>query len=309
MFRIGIVGAGRICAAHELAIRQHPETRLVAVADLDLEKARQIAQPHGAAVYTDYRQMAKETEMDAVILNLPHFLHCEATVFFLEAGVNVLVEKPMANTVEECDRMIDAAKRTGRKLAVGHVQKYYGALRETKKIIESGRLGKLCMITEVRNLDYVTGRPKWFLTKKLAGGGIIRNFGAHSIDRILYTTGLEVKQIHGVLTNPVTEDDADVNAQFLVELTGGVSASVTMCGCYVPWEYEISYYFTHGAIKLKDGQELRVYENGEYVNYGGEEHLIRDQLAEFVKFLKGEENEMATPEYGRKIISILSQLG
>lgn len=308
MFRIGIVGAGRICAAHEKAIRKHPEAMLVAVTDLDPEKAKQIAEPHGAAVFTDYRQMARQVEMDAVILNLPHFLHCEAAVFFLEAGVNVLVEKPMANTVEECDRMIEAANRTGKKLAIGHVQKYYTALREVKKIIEEGRFGKLCMITETRNLDYVTGRPKWFLTKKLAGGGIIRNFGAHSIDRILYTTGLEVESIHGVLTNPVTDDDADVNAQFLVRLTGGVSASVTMCGCYVPWEYEISYYFTHGAIKLHDGQELCIYENGEYVNYGGKEDLISDQLVEFIKFLKDEENEMATPEYGRKIISILSQL-
>lgn len=308
MFRIGIVGAGRICAAHEMAIREHPEAELVAVADLDAEKAKQIAGPHGAAVYTDYKQMAREVRMDAVILNLPHWLHCEATVFFLESGIHVLVEKPMANTVEECDRMIEAAQRTGRKLAVGHVQKYYSALRETKKIIESGRLGKLCMITEVRNLDYVTGRPKWFLTKKLAGGGIVRNFGAHSIDRILYTTGLEVEQIHGVLTNPVTDDDADVNAQFLVRLTGGVSASVTLCGCYVPWEYEISYYFTHGAIKIRNGQELCIYENGEYMNYGGKEDLISDQLAEFIKLLKDEENEMETGEYGRKIVGILSRI-
>ena len=308
MFRIGIIGAGRICAAHEKAIREHPEASLVAVADLDVEKARQVAEPHGAAVYADYKQMAAQTPMDAVILNLPHFLHCEATIFFLEAGIHVLVEKPMANSVEECDRMLAAAARTGKKLAVGHVQKYYGALRQIRQMVEDGRYGKLCMITETRNLDYVTGRPKWFLTKKLAGGGIVMNFGAHSIDRLLYTTGLEVENIHGVLTNPVTDDDADVNAQFLVQLTGGVSAAVTLCGCYVPWEYEISYYFTHGAVKVRDGSQLLVHEDGQYVNYGGSDDLIGCQLAEFIKLLKGEENEMTTGEYGKQVISVLSKI-
>jgi len=308
MFRIGIVGAGRICAAHEKAIREHPEAQLVAVTDLDAEKARQVAEPHGAAVYTDYRQMAQGTPMDAVILNLPHFLHCEAAVFFLEAGIHVLVEKPMANTVEECDRMMEAARRAGKILAVGHVQKYYSALQEVKRMVEDGRYGKLCMVHETRNLDYVTGRPKWFLTKNLAGGGIVRNFGAHSIDRLLYTTGQEVKSIHGILANPVTDDDADVNAHLLIELTGGVSASVMLCGCYVPWEYEISYYFTHGAVKVRDGSQLLLHENGQYVNYGGCEELLEQQLAEFIKLLKGEENEMATAEYGRKIIHILSKI-
>ena len=148
MFRIGIVGAGRICEAHEKAIQKHPEAQLVAVADLDLEIAQLVAGPHGAAAYTDYHRMARETEMDAVILNLPHYLHCEATVFFLEAGIHVLVEKPMAICVQECDRMIEAARRTGKKLAVGHVQRYYSSLGQVKKFVEDCRFGKLCMITE-----------------------------------------------------------------------------------------------------------------------------------------------------------------
>ena len=308
MIRIGIVGAGRICAAHEKAIQEHPETQLVAVTDLDMEKARQVAAPHGAAVYTDYKQMAAQTPMDAVILNLPHFLHCQAAVFFLEAGIHVLVEKPMALSVEECDTMIEAAKRTGKKLAVGHVQHYYSALREVRKMVEDGRFGKLCMVHETRNLDYVTGRPKWFLTKRLAGGGIVMNFGAHSIDRLLYTTGGEVENIHAMLTNPVTEDDADVNAHIFVAMTGGVSASITMCGCFVPWEYEISYYFTHGAVKVRDGWDLQIFENGEYVSYGGCDNLLDIQMGEFVKFLKGEPSEMATAEYGKKVISILSNI-
>ena len=134
------------------------------------------------------------------------------------------------------------------------------------------------------------------------------NYGAHSLDRIFYTTGKGVKNVHSVISNPVSEHDVEINAQILFELEDDITASVTLCGCHVPNEYEISYYFTNGAVKIKNGQELLVFENGEYVNYGGECRLMECQLTEFVKHLKGEENEIASPEYGRKVISVLQKL-
>lgn len=129
--------------------------------------------------FTDYRDIVKETEAEAVILNLPHFLQCEVTEFFLDSGLHVLVEKPMANTVAECDRMIAAAKRSGKKLALGHLQRFVASNRRVKEIYESGELGKFCMFHEFRSTDYfVPTRPRWFLDKKLAGGGIVMNYGA-----------------------------------------------------------------------------------------------------------------------------------
>ena len=98
MFKIAIVGAGLIGKVHSDAIFSNPECELVAVCDVNEEKAKEIAEKHDAKCYADYKKMADEAEMDVVILNLPHFLHCEVTVFFLEKGINVLVEKPMANT-------------------------------------------------------------------------------------------------------------------------------------------------------------------------------------------------------------------
>lgn len=308
MFKIAIVGAGIIGKSHSKAILQNPDCELIAVCDVDEAKAKEIAELHNAKCYTDYKVMAEETEMDAVILNLPHFLHCEVTVYFLEKGINVLVEKPMANTTEECDRMIEASKKSGAKLAVGHVQRYYSAVHEVKKIIDSGKYGKLCMITEVRNCDYVTeDRPRWFLNKKLAGGGIVMNYGAHTLDRIMYVTGEKVAEVHAITSNPISEHDIDVDVQMLLKLTGDISAAITFCGNRVPSEHETSYYFTDGTVKIR-GVDLYLFENNEFVKYEGTYNLIERQLEEAIKWLKNEKNELVTPEYGREIIRVLQEV-
>lgn len=306
MIRIGMVGAGGIAGSHVDAIKRNPDCALVCVADINKERADRMASEHGAKAFTDYKDFDC-TAIDAVILNLPHYLHCEVSVYFLERGVSVLCEKPMACTLEECDEMIDAAKRTGTHLAIGHVQKYYTAAEEMKRIITEKRYGELVMIHETRCKDYVPGRPDWFLSKKTAGGGIAMNLGAHSIDRILCTTGLKVEEIHGVTANPVSDHDVETAAHFLMRLTGGVSATVTLCGTHVPPMHESVYYFTNGVAKMVNS-DLYVFENGEFRCLGGSRELIPEQLEEFVKLLRGEESAVCTPEYGREIIRILKEV-
>lgn len=309
MFRIAIVGAGGVGKAHANVISVNPDCTLVAVCDLIEERADEIATKFDAQSFTDYKEMCAQVQMDAVILNLPHFLHCEVSVYFMEHGINVLVEKPMAMNVEECDIMIEAAERNNVKLAVGHVQKYYSAYRDIRKIIEDGSLGKLCMMTETRNVDYVTNRPAWFLKKSLSGGGIVMNYGAHSFDKFFYTTGLDVKAVHSVISNPVSDDDVEVNAQIFAEFEGGVTAQITYCGCHVPWEYTISFYFTDGVAKVIDGWKLQILtKDNEIVEVDSSTDIFDRQIAEFAKLLKGEENEMVTPEYGRKVIEVLEKI-
>lgn len=306
MIRIGMVGAGGIARSHADAIKSNPDCSLVCIADINLEKAEQIARDHGAHVFSDYKNFDCAS-MDAVILNLPHYLHREASIYFLERGLGVLCEKPMACTVEECDEMIAAAEKSGARLAIGHVQKYYTALERVREIIEEKRFGALVMIHETRTKDYVPGRPAWFLSKQMAGGGIAMNLGAHSLDRILYTTGLEVEEIYGITANPITDHDVETAAQFLLKLSGGVSASVTLCGTHIPATHESIYYFTDGVLKVV-GEELWIYENGKFVSYGGTRDLFGRQLTEFLKLLRGEESAVSAPEYGREIIRLLKKI-
>lgn len=306
MFKIGIVGAGIIGREHADILLKNPDCTLVAVCDTVLERAEEIAKAHNAASFNDYKEMAEKTELDAVILNLPHFLHEEASVYFLERDINVLLEKPMAMTVSECDRIIEAEKKSKAKIAIGHLQRYYDAYKEVKKMIKDGTYGKLCMITEIRNVNYLPNRPKWFLDKKLSGGGIVMNYGAHTLDKVMYITDDTVEEAHIISSNPLSDDNVEINAQILMKLKSGVSLNITYCGCPGFYVYETVFYFEKCAVKIGGGMRFQIVENGtpgEIINMNS--NALELQTEDFVRFLKGEENEIVTPEYGREVIRVI----
>lgn len=308
MFKIGLVGTGIIAESHKDAILKTDELKITAVCDIDPQKAETAAEGTDANIYTDYREMAKKEDLDCVILNLPHFLHKEVSVYFLQKGISVLVEKPMANTVSECEEMIAAAKKSSAKFGIGHVQKYFDCYRILKDIIDSGKLGKLCSITETRNIHYFTEvRPKWFLNKKLAGGGIVMNYCAHTLDKIIYATGLEIEDVHAFGNNFVSDDDVEATCQVLLKLNGGVTAALTYCGAKVPTQYDTYFYFTEGTVAIKDGGSsmsvLRLGEEPVVYDFDTRD-IFERQITELVKMLKGEENEIVTPETGKKIIAV-----
>lgn len=313
MIKIGLIGVGAVGGMHKEAIDLHPECELTAVCNRTLSKAEKMAEGTSIHCYSDYKEMMDKEELDAVIVNLPHDMHHDVTNYILNRGVSVLVEKPMAINVKECESMIETAKKNGVVLAVGHPQRYYAFLRCLKKIIKEERLGKLSAISLNRSCDYFTGRAAWFLDKKQSGGGILMNYGAHSMDILLYTTGLSVKRVACVGNNFLTDHNVEGSAQILLELTGGVSATVTHCGYKVAPNTNDAYYFTNGTAEIRNGIELWISEAGgpfKQVDTSGEQmhdNFMIDQMNEFIKMLKGEPNEMVTAEYGRDVIAALEK--
>lgn len=311
MKRIGIVGAGIIGASHKAAIMKNSDCCLSAVCDVVIEKAKELTADTDIPVYADYKEMAENVELDAVILNLPHFLHKEVTIYFLEKKIPVLVEKPMANTVEECDAMIAAANRTGTPLAVGHVQRYFAAYHAIREMIAGEKLGKLCLVTESRNIYYFAeSRPKWFLDKQKAGGGITMNYGAHSIDKLLYTTGATIEKISANSNNFLNNADVEAAAQILLKLSNGASVTLSYSGCYAPYMEEVIFYFTEGVAKVCGYRELWVSEKGgkfERVELDYTKLELEEQLTEFLKLLEGQDSEIADPQYGREVIRVLEE--
>lgn len=306
MYKIGIVGAGIIGKDYSDVIMKNKDCEVSAVCDTVCERAEEIALLHNAKCFTDYKIMAENVQLDAVILNLPHFLHKEASVYFLEKGINVLLEKPMAMNTAECDAIMEAASKSTAKIAVGHLQRYFSAYDEVKKILDEGTFGKLCMITEVRNVNYLPNRPKWFLDKRLSGGGIVMNYGAHTLDKIMYVTGDTVEEAQGYLANPLSSDNVEINAQLLMKLKGGASVSITYCGCPGAGGYETVFYFEKGVVKVDGGVRVFLSENGEFLPaVTKNSNALACQFEDFIKLLNGEETNIVTPEYGREIIRVL----
>lgn len=309
MIKIGIVGAGSFAKVHAKSIAKTPGCMITAVSSRTEAHAKELAEEVGCVYCTDYRDIHKIADVDVVILNLPHNMHCEVACYFLENKVNVFVEKPMAMSTEECDKMIALAKANGVSLTVGHVQQYTDAHKILKKMIQDNELGKLLRITEVRDMHYFTPkRLGWHLKKEMAGGGMFANFGAHTFDKLLYLTDADVEEVCSVCTNLINDFNVEEGAQVLGKLSNGASFSLSYTGSEVPSHYETYYYFEKGVAKVLYSTELFVYKDGEWKRLTDDTYDMHDKaIVALVNHLEGRESDITTAEHGRKVVEAIER--
>lgn len=200
--RLGIIGAGAVATLHAHGANALDGIELTAVCDLKHDVAAAVAEPWGAAVFTDYKLMVASGMVDAVIVNTPHALHKEMVVAAAAHGVHVLVEKPMATTMADCLLMEEACADAGVVMVVGLIQHFMAEKLALHAALESGELGKVLMIHDYRSTDYRPGsRAPWFFDKEISGGGAFINIGAHCLDRSVWTGGAPAVQISATTLN------------------------------------------------------------------------------------------------------------
>ncbi|MEV0663562.1 Gfo/Idh/MocA family protein [Actinomadura luteofluorescens] len=223
--RLGLIGAGAVGVLHIEAARRVPGVAVTAVCDLDPATARRVAAPLGARHYRDHRDLIAAGGVDAVLVNTPHAVHTAIVCDAAAAGLHVLVEKPMATSLGDCDQMIAACAAAGVRLAVGHIQRYLPDKAAARAALDAGEIGEPVLISDRRGSDYRAGsRPDWFLDPRLSGGGVFINIGAHCVDRLLWLTGRDIERVEATLKNPPVE--TDVLAR--LTLTGGLAAHIAV---------------------------------------------------------------------------------
>lgn len=183
---VGILGCGRILDSHLRSISKIKNARLIAVADTDRERAEKAGQKYGAKrFYLTRTELFKDSEIDAVFLLLPHWEHCSAAVEAAQCGKHVLIEKPLALSVKDADKMIQVAKENNTILMVGHVQRFTRQYLMAKNYLKSGRLGNPLQIIERRFLKIKVPPTQWWKSSQKTGGLLLSLNGSHSIDFFL----------------------------------------------------------------------------------------------------------------------------
>jgi predicted dehydrogenase len=197
VLKAGIIGLGRMGMLHLMSCLQMDNVKVIAVADPS-KKALKSAESLGVnSFYTDYHDLLDHSsDMDVVVISLPNFLHFESIQLALEANLNVFTEKPMANTVEECQKIANLAGNSGRKFMVGHTMRFVEAIEKMKEKVEKGFLGNLEVITieEVMNGPFAHPRnpapvSDWWFDPKKSGGGALLDIGYHMIDLFRFFAG------------------------------------------------------------------------------------------------------------------------
>ncbi|MCW3814372.1 Gfo/Idh/MocA family oxidoreductase [Micromonospora sp. DR5-3] len=307
-FRVGVVGAGSVAALHLDAAAGLPEVEVAAVCDVRLPAAEQLAAGFGARAYADHTAMFAAGGLDGVLVTAPHSLHAPITVDAAAAGLHVLVEKPMATTLEDGQRMIDACATHGVRLAVGHVLHFLPTVREAWRILRSGSLGRPVVITERRTARYERGsRPDWFFDPVLAGGGILMNVGTHSIDKAQWLGDAPATSVHGYVWNrPGAE--VETESVGLLELANGVRVVLSVTGTGLPFRDETEVVCEHGALRLSRSDGLWTYRGDDAVQVVTPEQddivvAFREQLADFVASCRDGRTPAVDAAYGQSVVA------
>ena len=203
MLRVGIVGFGFMGQMHYKCWRALEGAEVVAVCDVnpsieedtkravgnigDTEEAVDFS---SLRLYTDFEEMLKSAELDAVSITLPTSLHADFSIKALAAGVNVFCEKPMALNVEDCERMIAEAKRSGKVLQIGHCVRFWPEYAKAKQIVDSGEYGRVIAATFQRLGTAPTWSiDNWFMDEKRSGG-VALDLHIHDTDFVQYLFGM-----------------------------------------------------------------------------------------------------------------------
>jgi predicted dehydrogenase len=230
-----IVGLGSL-SIHQIlpAFAQCEKSKVVALVSGHQEKANKLALRYGVAAkniydYQNYDSIRDNREVDVIYIVLPNGMHSEYTVRGLQAGKHVLSEKPMANTPEECQQMIDAAREAKRKLMVAYRCRYEPYNQEAIRMARSGELGSTQVI--VADSGWKIGDPsQWRLNKKLAGGGSLMDIGIYSLQAARYLSGEEPIAVNAAMyttPNDARFKEVEETINFQLRFPSGVLANCT----------------------------------------------------------------------------------
>jgi len=191
VLKAGVIGAGAISQRGHIPGFQASGAEVVAICDVNQARAQAVAAQFGIPlVFTDYRELLAQPEIDVVSVGLPNALHASVSIEALNAGKHVLCEKPIAISSTDAEAMVGAARRNDRLLSVNQHMRFDRSVQAMRHIVASGQLGRIYLAESrwVRQQG-IPGFGSWFTDKSTAGGGALYDIGVHMLDLVLFLLG------------------------------------------------------------------------------------------------------------------------
>jgi predicted dehydrogenase len=236
------IGAGSIGVLRADAVAKSPDLKLKVVADLRKDLADAIAQKHGCHSTTSWQEAVTRKDVDLVIISTPPSLHAEMALLAIESGKHVLVEKPIAHTLQDAERMCEAAEKKGVLIKTGFNHRYFPSMAFAKKLIDSGRIGKVISVHAYAG--HPGGKefgPKWVTDGDVTGGGSLVDNGIHILDLTRFFLGdVDVTTGKGYVANLIWPfEKAEDNSFALFHAPNGAIAYV-----HASWTEWRGYFFS-----------------------------------------------------------------
>jgi len=228
----GIVGTGGAWMFHSAGAKENPKIRFVSAYDIDERKLKRVSRIYNMDYYTNYDKFL-ESDIDAVLIMVPHYLHEEFVVKAAKAGKHILCEKPMANTLEECDTMIEATEKEGVKFMIAENHRFLPAHDYIAEAIQMGLLGDVFLIRAYEGVNEIPGLMTPNLWKGhpiKAGGGSLMDMGVHKFATIQWILNDEIESAYSWLTKQCTnlDEKAEDNAMIFLKYKKGTIVDVVV---------------------------------------------------------------------------------
>ena len=326
--RFGILGCGVIGPHHAKAIAGLQSAELVAVADVVPELAEELADEHGCSHYASLEEMLSGVDLNAVCVCTPSGTHAEGAITALEAGKDVIIEKPVDVTLKAADRLIEVQRATGRRVAVVSQHRFDAGTRAVRETLARGEFGRLTSgsadVRWWRSQSYYDSGG-WRGTWELDGGGVLINQAIHSIDLLQWLMGevVEVTAYTGLLAHERIE--VEDTAVAILRFEGGALGTILATTAAFPGlttriavhgdrgsaiidDDELSYF--HAAGEGQEGEVMEQYGEaatgpGAGADPGSLSMAHRDQIQDFVEALREGREPLVNLEEGRKPLAII----
>jgi len=293
--RVGVIGVGSMGRYH---VRVYHElgVNIVGVADADSEKTRKIAAQYGTKAYSDYIELLNQG-LDAVSITVPTIEHKAVALAAIEQGVNLLIEKPIADSVVSAREILSAAEKKKIKLLVGHIERFNPAVQRLKQIIDEGILGKLILISARRVGPFVS---------RIGDTGIIVDVATHDIDISRYLVG---KECISVFARSTRYKNIKGDAALILIDFGDVFASIEV-NWYTPYKVRSLSVTGIKGIAYLDylKQELEIHNaEGSMIPEIEREEPLRRELVHFLDCITGNKQPLVSGYDGLKVLEIAAR--
>lgn len=309
--RVGVIGAGNIAGGHARAYRERDDVELVAIADVDLARAEEAGRRWSCQAST-VEQLLERSDIDAVSLCTPPNSHAELTIEALKQGKHVLVEKPIALSLEETDAMIATANAANRTLMVAQTHRYWPANVRAKELIEEGAIGELIsVVDEVLSDNRVNGDVvPWRLQRAIAGGGVVMDNGVHSLDRLAWWVSSPVRTVYGKVSTDIDPIDVENNALAVLTFANGVTAHsrLSFTTPRKASRCRAEFVGTEGIVQVETwGEIVRIGFDGktEVLPHDRTRTGLQVEIADFIESIKEGRAPQVTAEVGRHALELV----
>ncbi|MGG0217545.1 Gfo/Idh/MocA family oxidoreductase [Bacillus mycoides] len=278
ILKVGVIGCGSIAQYRHLPeYKANPYVQIVAVCDSNKKRAKEVANKYGVNMYTDYNELINCEELDAVSVCTPNDLHASISIVALQSGIHVLCEKPMATSKKDAEMMIEAAEKSGKKIMIGHNQRFVTSHQKAKQLIGNGEIGKIYSFRTAFGHSgpenwSVDGKESWFFKKDEAFLGAMGDLGVHKADLIRYILNEEITEVGAfVETSAKTFSNVDDCAVCMLKSESGIIGTLAASWSYVSKEDNSTIIYGEKAtLRLEDDPTYSLilqYKNGEVVKY------------------------------------------